>query len=91
MLKEFERIGIDIEIRTCPHRPETNCKCRKPKIGMFLDKRHEEDIMIGDQNSDMLAAKNAGIKNRWLLSENVNSDYSTKKFLSHDLLLNYLM
>ena len=62
MLKEFERIGIDIEIRACPHRPETNCECRKPNIGMFLDDRHEEDIMIGDQNSDMLAAKNAGIK-----------------------------
>tara|TARA_X000000950_G_C13677366_1_gene562525 strand:+ start:122 stop:613 length:492 start_codon:yes stop_codon:yes gene_type:complete len=91
MLREFERIGIDIEIRTCPHRPETNCKCRKPKIGMFLDERHEDDIMIGDQISDMLAAKNAGIKHRWLLSENVNSDYATKKFLSHDLLINYLM
>jgi D-glycero-D-manno-heptose 1,7-bisphosphate phosphatase len=91
MLKEFERIGIDIEIRACPHRPETNCECRKPNIGMFLDDRHEEDIMIGDQNSDMLAAKNAGIKNRWLLSENVISEYSTKKFLSHANLLEYLM
>ena len=91
MLKEFERIGIDIEIRACPHLPETNCKCRKPKIGMFLDDRNEEDIMIGDQNSDMLAAKNAGIKNRWLLSKNINSDYSTKKFLSHANLLKYLV
>ena len=91
MLKEFERIGIDIEIRACPHRPETNCKCRKPNIGMFLDHRHEDDIMIGDQNSDMLAAKKAGIKNRWLLSENVNSEYSTKKFLSHANLIEYLM
>jgi D-glycero-D-manno-heptose 1,7-bisphosphate phosphatase len=91
MLKEFERIGIDIEIRACPHRPETNCKCRKPEIGMFLDDRHEDDIMIGDQNSDMLAAKNAGIKNRWLLSENLNSEYSTKKFLSHEMLLKYLI
>ena len=91
MLKEFERIGIDIEIRACPHRPETNCECRKPNTGMFLDHRHEDDIMIGDQNSDMLAAKNAGIKNRWLLSENVISEYSTKKFLSHANLLEYLI
>ena len=91
MLKEFEKKGINIEIRACPHRPETNCKCRKPKIGMFLDERHEDDIMIGDQNSDMLAARNAGIKNRWLLSENVNSEYSTKKFLSHSNLLEYLI
>ena len=91
MLKEFERIGIDIEIRACPHSPETNCKCRKPKTGMFLDDRNEDDIMIGDQNSDMLAAKNAGIKNRWLLSKDLNSDYSTKKFLSHEMLLKYLI
>ena len=91
ILKEFERIGIDIEIRACPHRPETNCKCRKPKIGMFLDERYEEDIMIGDQNSDMLAAKNAGIKNRWLLSKKVVSDYATKTFLSHQALIEYLI
>ena len=58
---------------------------------MFLDERNEDDVMIGDQDSDMLAAKNAGIKNRWLLSENVISKYSTKKFLSHEKLLNYLM
>ena len=58
---------------------------------MFLDDRNEKDILIGDQNSDMLAAKNAGIKNRWLLSKNINSDYSTKKFLSHSSLLKYLI
>ena len=91
MLEEFKTHGINIEIRACPHKPETNCYCRKPKIGMFLDERNEDDVMIGDQDSDMLAAKNAGIKNRWLLSENVISKYSTKKFLSHEKLLNYLM
>ena len=91
MLKEFEKIGLDIEIRACPHKPDIKCLCRKPNIGMFLDERHEDDVMIGDQNSDMIAAKNAGIKNRWLLSEKVISNYSTKKFLSHQKLIDYLM
>ena len=91
MLNEFEKVGIDIEIRACPHSPETNCQCRKPKTGMFLDKRHEDDVMIGDQNSDMLAAKNAGIKNRWLLSKKVVSNYATKTFLSHQKLIEYLI
>ena len=91
MLEEFKKKGIDIEIRACPHRPETICNCRKPKTGMFLDERHRDDIMIGDQNSDMLAAKNAGIQNRWLLSKNVISEFATKQFLSHDHLIEYLM
>ncbi len=91
MLNEFKKKGLDIEIRGCPHKPQTNCLCRKPKIGMFTDERNKDDVMIGDQCSDMLAAKNAGIKNRWLLSNKLNSEYSTKKFLSHEHLLKYLM
>ena len=91
MLKEFEKVGLNIEIRACPHSPETNCFCRKPKIGMLLDERSHYDVMIGDQDSDMLAAKNSGIQNRWLISKNVNSEYSTKNFLSHKKLLEYLL
>ena len=91
MLDEFEKFGIDIEIRACPHTPETNCHCRKPKTGMFLDERNYHDVMIGDQNSDMLAAKNAGIENRWLLSKKVVSTHATKTFLSHQQLIKYLM
>ena len=91
MLKEFKKIGLDIEIRACPHKPQTNCPCRKPKVGMFTDERNKDDVMIGDQCSDMLAARNAGIKNRWLLSNKVNSEHSTKTFLSHEHLLKYLM
>lgn len=91
ILREFKKIGIDIEIRACPHKPEKNCLCRKPEIGMFFDERNEDDVMIGDQDSDMLAAKNAGIKNRWLLSGKITSEHSTKQFLSHAELLKYLI
>jgi D-glycero-D-manno-heptose 1,7-bisphosphate phosphatase len=91
MIEKFNKLGINIEIRACPHHPNMNCFCRKPNIGLFLDKRSIEDIMIGDQDSDMLAAKNAGINNRWLLSSKVKSEHATKIFLSHKSLKDYLL
>ncbi len=58
----------------CPHTPENGCHCRKPKPGMFKEAQKEFHIdmhrswMIGDKDSDMLAAKNAGIHKRILVS-----------------------
>ena len=57
---------------------------------MFLDHRNLDDIMIGDQNSDMLAARKARIRHRWLISKNIKSDHATKTFNSHKDLLDYL-
>ena len=36
MIDEFKKKGIEIEIRFCPHLPEDNCMCRKPKPNMIL-------------------------------------------------------
>lgn len=59
----------------CPHHPEaglgeykTECNCRKPKIGMFLqaekiyqvDKNHS--WMIGDNTSDIEAGQRYGVR-----------------------------
>ena len=90
MAKEFEKHKIDIEVRACPHLPEKNCHCRKPKTWMLRDKRSLDDILIGDQTSDMLAAKNANIKHRWLISKNLKSTYETNLFHTHSELINYL-
>ena len=52
----------------CPHRPDELCDCRKPKSALFLRaaKEHRLDlnaaVMIGDRDSDMIAAQNIGIK-----------------------------
>lgn len=52
----------------CPHRPEDGCTCRKPRPGLFLRARDElgvdlaSAVMIGDQASDMEAARAAGCK-----------------------------
>jgi len=91
MINEFKKQNIDIVVRACPHHPESNCFCRKPKSFMLNDNRSKEDIMIGDQDSDMLAAKRAGIINRWLISNNIKSLHATKCFLSHKDLISSLI
>lgn len=53
------------EILICPHGPEDDCACRKPKLGLVqhikdLDK--SLSIVIGDRQTDMEFARNLGIK-----------------------------
>ena len=51
----------------CPHTPEEDCTCRKPRTGMWeqlvemYGLKPEESIMIGDKNADILLGKNAGM------------------------------
>ena len=62
--------GIQINlIAVCPHAPWENCLCRKPKPGLLtelikLSKVHGRDrvFFVGDKDSDMEAAINAGIQ-----------------------------
>jgi D-glycero-D-manno-heptose 1,7-bisphosphate phosphatase len=52
----------------CPHRPEDQCFCRKPKPGLLMQASHElsidlsRSIMIGDALSDLQAGKAAGVR-----------------------------
>ena len=63
------------DIIYCPHTPEDNCNCRKPKPGMLntliekwgIDRK--ESYMIGDKESDVLAGENAKIKGILITSE----------------------
>lgn len=51
----------------CPHAPEDNCECRKPKPGLILRAASDlsldlaRSILIGDALSDLLAGQAAGI------------------------------
>jgi histidinol-phosphate phosphatase family protein len=52
----------------CPHGPEDGCRCRKPAPGMVfaacaaLDLSTDDVVVIGDIESDMTAARNAGAR-----------------------------
>ena len=52
------------------------CECRKPAAGMFLLASHEwninleESFMIGDNQRDIDAGKNAGLKDSFLIETN---------------------
>ena len=52
----------------CPHTPSENCECRKPKPGLILQAVIDfqidlsESYMIGNSETDIHAARNAGCK-----------------------------
>lgn len=56
------------DIRYCPHTPEQDCSCRKPKPGMLLDlaARWHVDLshafLVGDALTDIEAATSAGCR-----------------------------
>jgi histidinol-phosphate phosphatase family protein len=63
-IAELKKYGVFIDkLYYCPHDPEENCNCRKPKTGMFdLAKRQlgidvSQSWMIGDKSSDIMAGK----------------------------------
>lgn len=67
----------------CPHAPEQQCACRKPKPGMLFEigERLGVDLsevpMVGDSLRDMQAAHAAGCQPHWVCtgkSEHLRSD-----------------
>tara|TARA_B110000008_G_C16853370_1_gene517720 strand:- start:222 stop:746 length:525 start_codon:yes stop_codon:yes gene_type:complete len=77
MIDQFSNNGIKIlDALHCPHGPDSNCICRKPLPGMFLESQRKYDIdmelswMIGDKETDILGARAAGIKQSILIDTN---------------------
>lgn len=69
-----ERLGFGFDrIYFCPHAPQEQCACRKPKSGMItqacrdfaIDLSHS--LLIGDKITDMQCAHNAGVAQKFLL------------------------
>jgi len=61
--------GGDLDdIEYCPHRPDEQCDCRKPRPGMLLRAIAKHGVaparsfMVGDKESDVAAGKAAGVR-----------------------------
>ncbi len=67
--EHFGRGGVRFDrYYVCPHHPEDNCDCRKPKPKFLLDAAREYGLdlsrcfMVGDRASDIQAGLNAGAR-----------------------------
>ena len=90
MLGQFKQNNINIlDVFHCPHFPKSNCNCRKPKPGMFLQAKIKYDIdmsnswLIGDKEVDITAANNAGISNTILVKSGhkINENSTNSKYI----------
>lgn len=77
MMRELAAVGGYVEeIFYCPHHPDDQCGCRKPKPGMLyaIQKKYQLDLpntyFIGDSFADMGAAAAAGCKPILVLTGN---------------------
>ena len=86
MESELQSRGISfLDIKFCPHKPEDNCICRKPKPYMLTQSIEkwsvdiEKSFFIGDNQTDMIAGKLAKISSIYLNNEskfdNIEADY----------------
>jgi histidinol-phosphate phosphatase family protein len=69
MLTELGREGARIDgIYYCPHHPDDNCECRKPKPSLILQAAKDFNIdlkhsfVIGDLHKDVELGKNVGCR-----------------------------
>lgn len=74
VLDEIIKAGGRVDgLYLCPHTPEENCECRKPRPGMLLQAQRELDLdlsrswMIGDALTDLQAGEAAGVKETMLV------------------------
>lgn len=86
--EELGAEGVEVfKIYYCPHLPQDNCDCRKPKLGMIKEIEHlidkEKSFVVGDKETDVEFGKNLGIKTILITNdENVitNADYIASTF-----------
>ena len=69
MVHELARNSAQVAvIYYCPHHPDDDCECRKPKTDLFLQVAQELDInlshsfVLGDMQMDVDAGKALGCK-----------------------------
>ena len=74
----------------CPHDRDEGCQCRKPRPGMILKAAKDMNIdlgssfMVGDSDSDIAAAINAGVR-----AVRISGDQDPKACFTFDTLLDF--
>lgn len=95
MIDELGRHKIKIEkIYYCPHLPEDNCSCRKPKTKLLEEAKREfgidleKSFIVGDQKADIELGRNANCRSILVLTGNGNKTKNVVKadFIANDLL-----
>jgi D-glycero-D-manno-heptose 1,7-bisphosphate phosphatase len=68
LVKYIEAAGGRVDgVYLCPHAPQDQCDCRKPRPGLILQAANElhldlgRSILIGDALTDLMAAQAAGV------------------------------
>lgn len=88
IIREISEKGGRIDgVYYCPHLPEDNCSCRKPKTGLVekamrdFDIDLKESFVIGNDDKDIGLARNLGIRSIKVRDDSqVMGDYNVKDF-----------
>ena len=88
MMALFKSQGIEFDdVLICPHKPEDNCVCRKPKTKLlkkYIQKNlfdPDRSFVIGDRATDVQLAENLGIRALQYHPEKLNWDLIAEKLL----------
>lgn len=95
VIEELKKHNVNIEkTYYCPHKPDDNCVCRKPKTKLLkgAEKEFEIDLKksfsIGDKKADIEMGKNAGCKTILVMTGNgtktkneINADFAAEDLL----------
>jgi D-glycero-D-manno-heptose 1,7-bisphosphate phosphatase len=94
--EQFSEIGVNFDrYYVCPHHPEDNCDCRKPKPRFLHEAAAEYGldlarcVMVGDRPSDIQCGINAGTKTVLVLTgvgqETLSKDEVQPSFVARDI------
>lgn len=86
--------GVEIDlVLHCPHGPDDDCRCRKPRPGMVLEGAQRlggdlsRSVLFGDKASDIAAGRAAGVGRCFLVgSSSVEADAAGADGYGADLL-----
>ena len=90
MENELAKEGAFVDgIYYCPHHPDDDCDCRKPKptLGLTASKKHhinlKRSFVVGDSSTDIIFGKKLGCKTVFVGDETilVKADYVTRSLL----------